>query len=87
MNFPVGNIHVLVVASLDFYYRGVVKINKKIEIRVTEKEKEFIQERSKELGFKSMTAFLKSSAKDFFMIELDLSFFREVTKELYWKQC
>lgn len=53
-----------------------------ILIRVTESEKKFIKERSEELGFKSMTAFLKSSATDFFMIELDLSHFDEIAKEI-----
>lgn len=53
-----------------------------IKFRTTKKEKEFIQKKANELGYNSVTAFLKSSAKDFFIIDLDLSFFREVTKEL-----
>ena len=51
-------------------------------MRVTKNEKEFIRKKANDLGYNSVTAFLKSSAKDFFIIDLDLSFFREVTKEL-----
>src|SRR5690625_2026044 len=58
------------------------KKTEEIKIRTTKKEKEFIQERSKEMGYKSMTAFLKSSARDFFIIELDLSHFDNVAKEI-----
>lgn len=53
-----------------------------IKFRVTESEKKFIQEKASNLGYKSVTAFLKSSAEDFFVIELDLSHFQEVTKEI-----
>lgn len=37
-----------------------------ILIRLTGSEKELIQERAKELGFKTMTSFIKVSTKDFF---------------------
>src|SRR5690625_788392 len=58
------------------------KKTEEIKIRTTKKEKEFIQERSKKLGFKTMTSFLKSSAKDFFVVDLDLSHFGNVAKEI-----
>ena len=53
-----------------------------IKFRVTESEKKFIQEKADKLGYGSMTAFLKSSAEDFFVIEIDLSHYREVAKEI-----
>jgi len=54
----------------------------KIEMRVTPKQKEFIKNKSDELGFKSVSAFLISCAEDFFMIDLDLSHFDKVAKEI-----
>lgn len=54
----------------------------KIEIRVTKEEKEMIKSKSKELGYNSMSAFLIDSSKDFFKIELDISYFRELAKEI-----
>lgn len=54
----------------------------KIELRVTKEEKKFIKKKANEVGFKSVTAFLMSSAEDFFKIDLDISHFREVAKEI-----
>ena len=53
-----------------------------IKFRVTESEKKFIQEKAKSLGFGSVTAFLKTSANDFFVIKLDSSHLRDVAKEI-----
>lgn len=58
------------------------KKTENILIRVTKEQKEEIQTKSNKLGFKSMTAFLTSSAEDFFIIEMDLSHFRELSKEI-----
>jgi|SRR5690625_386453 len=86
MNFSLKKVHDLVVASLEFLYIiGVLFMGKKteeIKFRTTKKEKELIQERTEKFGFKSMTAFLISSAEDFFVIDLDLSFYRDVAKEI-----
>lgn len=58
------------------------KKTEEIKIRTTKTEKKLIQEKAKKLGFKSVTAFLKSSAEDFFVVKLDLSHFDEVAKEI-----
>ena len=61
------------------------KINKKterIELRVTKKDKEFIKNKAKKLGYRYVTPFMLNSAEDHFMIDLDLSHFHEVTKEV-----
>lgn len=63
----------------------MVKISKKTELikfRVTEDQKNFIQNKSKEYGFKSVSAFLISSAKNHFIIELDLFHFDKVAREI-----
>lgn len=54
----------------------------RIEFRVTESEKQFIQDKANDLGFKSASAFLISNAEDFFTVKLDLSHFKEVSKEV-----
>jgi len=58
------------------------KKTEKIEVRVTTEQKEFIQNKSEGLGYKYISPFLINSAYDHFAIELDLSHFREVSKEI-----
>lgn len=58
------------------------KKTEEIKFRVTEEEKEMIRKKAKDLGYNSMSAFLIDSAKDFFKIDLDLSYFRELSKEI-----
>jgi biotin synthase-like enzyme len=53
-----------------------------INIRVTEKERDYIYEKANELGFKSVASFIVNSTKDFFVVELDLSHFDNVAKEI-----
>ena len=51
-------------------------------MRVTKEEKEFIKNRADEMGYKSVTAFLVESAKNHFKVELDMSVYRGLTKEI-----
>lgn len=63
----------------------MVKISKKTDnilIRVTEEQKKFIQQQTEKYGYKSVTAFLTSSAKNHFILQLDLSHFDKVAKEI-----
>lgn len=45
-------------------------------------EKEYIQKKANELGYNSTSAFLLDSAKNFFKVDLDLSVYRELAKEI-----
>lgn len=54
----------------------------RVEIRTTEKEKKFLKNKAEKLGYTSLTAFLISAAENHFLVELDLSFYREVSKEI-----
>lgn len=54
----------------------------RIEIRVKEEDKEFIKSKAEELGYNSVTAFLIASAKNHFKINLDMSVYRELAKEI-----
>ena len=56
--------------------------NEKIDIRVTTEQKEYIKNKANELGYRSVTAFLVASAKEHFTVEIDMSIYREVTKEI-----
>lgn len=58
------------------------KKTERFHLRVTPSEKEFLESKSEELGFNSVTAFLLSSARDRFTIDLDISPYREVAKEI-----
>lgn len=46
------------------------------------KEKEFIQEKAKSYGHNNISAFILNSVENYFTIELDLSHFDEVAKEI-----
>lgn len=58
------------------------KKTENILIRVTPKEKEFIKNKSNEYNYRSTSAFLIESAKNHFILELDMSVYRELAKEI-----
>lgn len=78
--------HVLVVAMLDFINleSGVIMHDKKIRFNLSlyPKEKDFIQNKSNEYGYKNVSSFILNSAENFFMIDVDLSHFDKVAKEI-----
>lgn len=63
--------------------REVIKLKKnvKIEIRLTEDEKEFIVNKGKEEGFTSTTAFIKASTKKYLSLTVDTSDYLDVLNE------
>lgn len=54
----------------------------KIELRVTEEDKEFISNKAQDLGFSSTTAFLVDSTRTYFRLNIDMSVYRKLTKEV-----
>lgn len=60
----------------------MTKRRTQINVRVTEEEREYIYKKADDLGFKSVASFIASSTKDFFVVEIDLSFFDNVAKEI-----
>lgn len=60
----------------------MAKKTKKIELRVTEEDKAFIINKAKKLGFKSTTAFLIDGARTYFRLNIDMSVYRGLTKEI-----
>lgn len=54
----------------------------RMHIRVTEQEKEFIKSKTTELGFHSMTAFIKQSVKNDRHLMIDRSDFIKLLSEL-----
>lgn len=56
--------------------------NEKIDIRVTKEQKEYIKNKANELGYHSVTAFLVTSAKEHFVVQIDMSIYREVANEI-----
>ncbi|MED3804452.1 hypothetical protein P4562_21365 [Lysinibacillus xylanilyticus] len=53
-----------------------------LQLSVTEDEKKYLKEKAKELGYKSVSAFVIDSAKSQFKIEIDMKVYRELTKEI-----
>ena len=53
-----------------------------LQLSVREDEKLFLKEKAKELGYKSVSAFIVDSAKNHFKIEVDMKIYRELTKEI-----
>jgi hypothetical protein len=62
------------------FYLGRIKTSLKISL--SEEEKEFIRKKSEEYGYKTVSGFLIDSAKNHFKVELDLSVYRELAKEI-----
>lgn len=60
----------------------MAKKTSNILIRVTEEKKKRMKNKAEKLGYTSLTAFLISAAENHFLVELDLSFYREVSKEI-----
>ncbi|GAB0171941.1 hypothetical protein LSPCS325_53780 [Lysinibacillus sp. CTST325] len=53
-----------------------------LQLSVSEDEKKYLKEKAKELGYKSVSAFMVDSAKSHFKIEFDMKVYRELTKEI-----
>src|SRR5699024_777574 len=60
----------------------MTKRRTQINIRVTEEEKKYIYDKADDLGYKYIASFIMNSVYDHFMIDLDISHFDEVAKEL-----
>lgn len=68
-----------------FKLKGVgnmVRTNTYFQMRLTKEDKKYIQDKSEELGYKNVSAFLLESAKNHFRLEVDMKVYRELTKEI-----
>ena len=72
-----------VVAALDF--RGDEDMTNKTEnilMRVTKEQKKFIKNKSEEMGFRSVTAFLMTGAESHFQLKMDMGAYRKIASEI-----
>lgn len=53
-----------------------------LQISLRPETKEFIKNKAEELGYKTVSAFLVSSAKNYIKVEIDTSKYREIAKEI-----
>ncbi|OOR20559.1 hypothetical protein [Bacillus cereus] len=60
----------------------MARTNTYFQMRLTEDDKEYIKNKSEELGYKNVSAFLITSAKSFFKLEVDMKAYRDLTKEI-----
>lgn len=54
----------------------------RIELRVTKEQKDFIKNKAEQMGFSSVTAFLVKSAENHFRLNIDMSAYSEIAKEI-----
>lgn len=52
------------------------------QIRLMPEEKEFIESKSKDLGYNTVSAFMVQSAKTHFILNVDMSVYRKLTREI-----
>ena len=60
----------------------MARTNTYFQMRLTKEDKKYIQNKSEELGYKNVSAFLLESAKNHFRIEVDMSIYRKLTREM-----
>lgn len=60
----------------------MVNKNENILIRVTKEEKEFIKNKSKELGFKNVSAFIIYAATNHISLNVDMKIYRDLASEI-----
>ncbi|MFY8329455.1 hypothetical protein [Vagococcus carniphilus] len=53
-----------------------------LQISLYQKDKEYIQKKTKQLGYATMSAFLIDSSKSFFILNIDMAIYRKLTKEI-----
>ncbi|MGG5373452.1 hypothetical protein [Enterococcus sp. AZ196] len=53
-----------------------------LNVSLTEKEKEFIKKKAGDLGFSSASSFLLDASKTYFRLDMDMSAYRQLTKEI-----
>ncbi|EOO23051.1 hypothetical protein ICM_06274 [Bacillus cereus BAG1X2-3] len=60
----------------------MVRTNTYFQMRLTEDDKKYIKNKSEELGYKNVSAFLIESAKTHFKLEVDMKVYRDLAKEI-----
>lgn len=60
----------------------MTRTNTYFQMRLSEEDKKYIQEKSKEMGFNNTSAFLIDSAKSYFRLNIDMSIYRDLTREI-----
>ena len=60
----------------------VNKIRPYLQIRLSEEEKEFIKNKSKELGFKNVSAFIVYAATNHVSLNVDMKIYRDLASEI-----
>ena len=53
-----------------------------LQLRLSKEDKEFIKTKAKDLDYPSVSAFLLRCAKEYFTVEIDLSKYQEIAKEI-----
>lgn len=78
------------VATLDFLKLLIEKVfiledrrkHKQFKLRLSQEDINYIKNKSNELDYKTVSAFVIDSAKNHFVVELDMKIYRELAKEI-----
>lgn len=60
----------------------MVRYKKSLNVSLSESDKNYIQEKSKKLGFATVSAFLVDASKTYFRVNVDMTYFRNLTREI-----
>lgn len=60
----------------------MARTNTYFQMRLTKEDKKYIHDKSEELGYKNVSAFLLESTKNHFRLEVDMKVYRELTREI-----
>ena len=58
------------------------RINKQFKLRLSQEDIDYIKNKAKELGYSTVSSFVLDSTKEFFIVQMDLSAYREIAKEI-----
>ena len=64
------------------FYLEDKRKNKQLKLRLLQEDVDYIKNKAEQLGYRTVSAFVIDSAKDHFKVELDMSVYRELTKEI-----
>lgn len=60
----------------------MARTNTYLQLRLSKEDKEFIKNKAEELGYPTVSSFLIDSAKDFIKIQMDLSDYQQIAREM-----
>jgi len=64
------------------FYLEDKRKNKQFKLRLSQEDVDYIKNKAEQLGYRTVSAFVIDSARNHFKVEIDMSVYRELTKEI-----